>query len=180
MVRLDNILVDARPEVITSELELTPSGGQKSNETANYQRVLSLCQSSHVVNVVIFADSQAAIRGLCGLGYSAGLHPLIADCRRIISQIKETGNVTLVWVTGHKGIFGNEKAGFLAEDESNELFGSISRAYWWIAEWIFNSDDGVIKEEEEEEKTLSIYFVGGWGFAAVGGLGFSLKLVFCC
>ncbi|KAK9710873.1 hypothetical protein QE152_g25786 [Popillia japonica] len=36
-------------------------------------RALSLCQSFHVVNVVIFADSQAAIRGLCGLGYSAGI-----------------------------------------------------------------------------------------------------------
>ncbi|KAK9681333.1 RNase H [Popillia japonica] len=82
-------------------------------------RALSLCQSFHVVNVVIFADSQAAIRGLCGLGYSADMHPLIADCRRIISQIKETGNVTLVWVPGHKGIFGNEKGDLLAKDGSS-------------------------------------------------------------
>ncbi|KAK9722580.1 RNase H [Popillia japonica] len=83
-------------------------------------KVLSLCQSFHIVNVVIFVDSQAAIRGLCELGYSAGLHPLIADCRRIIYQIKETGNVTLVWVPGHKSIFGNEKANLLAIDGSSE------------------------------------------------------------
>ncbi|KAK9723304.1 RNase H [Popillia japonica] len=83
-------------------------------------RTLSLCQSFHVINVVIFADSQAAIRGLCGLGYSAGLHLLIADCRKIISQIKETGNVALVWVPGHKGIFRNEKADLLVKDGSSE------------------------------------------------------------
>ncbi|KAK9728427.1 hypothetical protein QE152_g17977 [Popillia japonica] len=54
------------------------------------------------------------------LGCSAGLHLLTADCRRIISQIKETGDVALVWVSGDKGVFGNEKTDLLAKDGSSE------------------------------------------------------------
>jgi ribonuclease HI len=57
--------------------------------------------------ILIFSDSQAAIKALSGPKVISGL---VAGCLDALSVLASENEVTLVWVPGHCGIHGNEKA----------------------------------------------------------------------
>jgi ribonuclease HI len=65
--------------------------------------------------ILIFSDSQAALKALSG---PKGTSRLIAECLDALTVLADLTEVTLIWVPGHQGIRGNEKAHMLARQAS--------------------------------------------------------------
>jgi ribonuclease HI len=65
--------------------------------------------------ILIFSDSQAALKVLCSPQVTSGL---VAECLDELSALASLNEVTLVWLPGHCGIPGNEEAGKLARQAS--------------------------------------------------------------
>ena len=57
--------------------------------------------------ILIFSDSQAALKALSCLKVTSGL---VVECLDVISALAILNEVTLIWVLGHCGILGNEEA----------------------------------------------------------------------
>ena len=69
--------------------------------------------------IKICSDSQAAIKAL---GAPTITSQLTLECRQTLEALAEGNKVTLVWVPGHSGIKGNEKADMLAKVGSETKF----------------------------------------------------------
>lgn len=64
------------------------------------------------LHIYVCSDSQAALRALHIVAVNSGL---ARDCVELLSLIARDNRVKLLWVPGHSGIQGNEKANLLAE-----------------------------------------------------------------
>lgn len=69
--------------------------------------------------VFIFSDSQSSLKAL---GRYKFVSALLVDCFNVLQQIASIRPVTVLWVPGHTGITGNEKADDLARSGSKETF----------------------------------------------------------
>ena len=58
------------------------------------------------VRILIFSDSQAALKALGGPEVTSGL---VAECLNALSALASLNRVTLAWVPGHRGISSNEE-----------------------------------------------------------------------
>jgi hypothetical protein len=65
--------------------------------------------------ILIFSDSQAALRALSGPKVTS---ELVLECLNALSALAGLNGVTLVWVPGHCGFRGNEEADKLARQAS--------------------------------------------------------------
>jgi len=65
--------------------------------------------------ILIFSDSQAALKALSGPKVTSRL---VAECLDALFALASLNEVTLVWVPGHRGILGNEQADKLARQMS--------------------------------------------------------------
>jgi ribonuclease HI len=65
--------------------------------------------------ILIFSDNQVALKALSSLNVPSGL---AAACLDALSALANQNEVTFVWVPGHCGIPGNEKAVKLARQGS--------------------------------------------------------------
>jgi ribonuclease HI len=65
--------------------------------------------------ILIFSDSQAALRALSSPKVTSGL---VAECLDVLSALACLSEVKLIWVWGHCGILGNEEADKLARQVS--------------------------------------------------------------
>ena len=65
--------------------------------------------------ILIFSDSQAALRALSGPKVTSRL---VEECQEALYALATLNEVTLVWVPGHQGILGNEMADKLARQAS--------------------------------------------------------------
>jgi ribonuclease HI len=67
-------------------------------------------------NIYILCDSQAAIKALNNFCINS---KLVWDCHQSLVRLAEHNRVQLIWVPGHMGIDGNEKADQLARQGSS-------------------------------------------------------------
>jgi ribonuclease HI len=77
--------------------------------------------------ILIFSDSQAALRALSGLKVTS---ELVAECLKALSALAGLNEVTLVWVLGHCGIRDNEEADKLARQASAMPLSGSEPALW--------------------------------------------------
>jgi len=68
--------------------------------------------------ILIFSDSQAALKALSSLKVTSAL---VAECLDVLSALASLNEVTVAWVPGHRGILGNEEADKLARQASATL-----------------------------------------------------------
>lgn len=78
---------------------------------------LDICTEKqlHCKKVGIFSDSQAAIAALAKPEVTS---KLVKECKNSLNKLSATNEVSLIWVPGHTGISGNEKADELARTGS--------------------------------------------------------------
>ena len=69
--------------------------------------------------IVIMTDSQAAIKALSAYTTTS---QLVWECRGKLNTLAHDNKVTLVWVPGHVGVEGNEKADQLAKEGATATF----------------------------------------------------------
>lgn len=70
-------------------------------------------------SIAIFTDSQAALKALQSTQVKS---KLVWECVNALNQLAEYKKVTLVWIPGHEGHKGNEKADELAKQATSEPF----------------------------------------------------------
>jgi len=65
--------------------------------------------------ILIFSDSQAALKALSGPKVTSRL---VAECLDALTALARLNEVIIAWVPGHRGISGNEEADKLARQAS--------------------------------------------------------------
>jgi Ribonuclease HI len=69
--------------------------------------------------ITIFTDSQAALKALESVTVKS---KLLLECLECLSELATRNSVQLVWVPGHEGILGNERADELAKKGADTRF----------------------------------------------------------
>lgn len=93
--------------------------------TTEITGILECCReisSNHETNVLpinICTDSQGAIKAISGFKFSSSI---VLECRDALQEVSNKHQISLIWVPGPSGIFGNEKADELARLASSEHF----------------------------------------------------------
>jgi ribonuclease HI len=79
----------------------------------------SYCVEKGIRNskIVFCVDSQSALLSLRSDKFQS---KLVLECFNLLKQLSRENEITLVWVPGHEGIAGNERADGLARDGSKE------------------------------------------------------------
>ncbi|XP_076285535.1 uncharacterized protein LOC143211596 [Lasioglossum baleicum] len=106
-------------------------------------------------------DSRAAIRSL---GKVVTRSKLVRDCVTAITELAEHNHVSLLWVSGHSGIKGNEEANRLAREGTRCHSGTIHRPLKlassviknWNKEWVSNQFDHLWKSESGMRYTKAL------------------------
>ena len=80
---------------------------------------LNIDRDYRLREIAIMTDSQAAIKALSACTTTS---QLVWECRRKLDVLSKRNKVTLVWVPGHAGISGNEKADQLAKEGAATSF----------------------------------------------------------
>ena len=75
--------------------------------------------------IYIYSDGQAALRALEECKDKTGL---VKDCRMALIVLARRNKLTLMWVTGHKGVKGNERAEELAKTGSAKPLNGLEPA----------------------------------------------------
>ncbi|XP_043469791.1 uncharacterized protein LOC122503352 [Leptopilina heterotoma] len=76
-------------------------------------------ESCHDKNIFILSDSKAAIFSLKRYVTTS---QLVGDCHEALNRLAGINRVTLLWVPGHSGFIGNDKANELAKTGAREQF----------------------------------------------------------
>ena len=95
-------------------------------------------------SIHIFTDSQAAIKAIEAYKTKS---KVVWECKQLLNQLSGKNKVKLIWVPGHAGIEGNERADELARGASDTLFIgpepscgiSYGHARTVIDKWVRNS-----------------------------------------
>jgi ribonuclease HI len=74
--------------------------------------------------ILIFSDSQAALRALVGPKVTSDL---VSECLNALSGLAGRNEVILAWVLGHCGIPGNEEADRLANKRQACLYKALNQ-----------------------------------------------------
>jgi ribonuclease HI len=72
---------------------------------------VNISRANRNKRILIFSDSQAALKAINNPKVTSRL---VVECMDALSELAERNEVTLMWVPGHSGILGNEKADELA------------------------------------------------------------------
>ena len=98
-----------------------PLGGLATVFQAEVRAILECCLHDEIwqdaARVTICSDSQAALRALMGPKFRSRL---VYECVKALERRAESCQLSLVWVPGHCGVTGNEKADLLAKRAASE------------------------------------------------------------
>ena len=73
----------------------------------------------HISRLCLFTGSQAALKALESVTVKS---KLVLECLGRLDELGTHNSVQLVWVPGHEGILGNERAGELAKKDADTPF----------------------------------------------------------
>ena len=68
---------------------------------------------------MIFTDSQAALKALESVTVKS---KLVLECLACLNELATQNSVQLMWVLGHEGILGNERADQLTKKDADTPF----------------------------------------------------------
>jgi len=111
----------------SEELNYNVSLPLGEHATVFQSEVVAICEGAQEMiragirdkRVLICTDSESSIESLSSVKFSSGL---VLQCFSMLETLSSNNNVKLVWVPGHSGILGNEKADELARSGSSAKF----------------------------------------------------------
>ena len=71
----------------------------------------------HNLNIVVLVDSQVVTKALIK---GTVLSITVFTCIRILNQLGKQNYVSIDWIPGHAGVYGNEVAGYVANQDLNQ------------------------------------------------------------
>ncbi|XP_053950975.1 uncharacterized protein LOC128858597 [Anastrepha ludens] len=71
------------------------------------------------VKIKVLSDSQSVLKALDNYTYNS---KTLLECHKALNNLASKNNVSLIWVPGHEGYDGNEKADFQAKKGADENF----------------------------------------------------------
>ena len=69
----------------------------------------------HNQSIVVLVDSQAAIKALIKCTVAS---ITVFNCTRNLNQLRKQNHVSIAWIPGHAGVYGNEVADYVAKSRS--------------------------------------------------------------
>ena len=74
-----------------------------------------LLDKMHNQSIVVLVDSQAGIKTLINCTVTS---ITVLNCIRNLNQLGKQNHVSIAWITGHAGVYGNEVADYVAKSKS--------------------------------------------------------------